>query len=84
MRSLWRRTIFLIKEFGMLPLRKIPRTEDSILTSNGQESGVQGAWCNPKGDKVTWYKTRKKKKKRKDKAVIPSTLNAPQPLSWLH
>ena len=51
MRSLWRRTIFLIKEFGILLLRKIPRTKDSILTSNGQESGVQGAWCNLKGDK---------------------------------
>ena len=34
-RSLWRRTIFLIKEFGMLPLRKISRTEDSILTLDG-------------------------------------------------
>ena len=51
MRSLWRRTIFLIKEFGILLLRKIPRTKDSILTSNGQESSVQGAWCNLKGDK---------------------------------
>lgn len=51
MRSLWRRTIFLIKEFGILLLRKIPRTEDSILISNGRESSVQGAWCNPKGDK---------------------------------
>ena len=83
MRSLWRRTIFLMKEFGMLPLRKISRTEDFILTLNNRESGVHGAWCNPKGDKVTWYKTRKRRK-RKDKAVIPFTLNAPQPLSWPH
>ena len=51
MRSLWRRTIFLIKEFGILLFRKIPRTKDSILTSNGQVSGVQGAWCNLKEDK---------------------------------
>ena len=51
MRSLWRRTIFLIKEFGMLPLRKISRTEDSILTLDGWELGVQEAWCNPKGEK---------------------------------
>ena len=31
--------------------KKIPRTEDSILTSEGRELGVHEAWCNPKEDK---------------------------------
>ena len=26
-------------------------TEDSLLTSDGRELGVQGVQCNPKGDK---------------------------------
>ena len=31
--------------------KKIQRTEDFILTSEGRELGMHEAWCNPKGDK---------------------------------
>ena len=62
----------------MLSLMNIPRTPYLPRKAENQAYREDGAI--PRRTKVTWCKIRKKRK-RKDKAVIPSALNTPQPLS---
>ena len=52
-------------------VEKIPRTKDSILTLDGWESGVQGAWCNPKGDKDNLVSNGMEEKKKEGQGSRP-------------
>ena len=70
-RSLWRRTIFSNKGVRDIAVEKIPRTKDSILTLDGRESGVQGAWCNPKGDKGNLVSNGMEEKKKEGQGSRP-------------
>ena len=44
---------------------------------------MKGAWYSPREDKGNLVLNEEEKKK-KDKAAIPSALNALQPLNWPH